>query len=167
MSPFPTSKNDQARLISRIATVFPDDNIIVAVPGIHFFQQETYLHLLDQERQAAGRAPMTSEERDTQRDKAVSLFVDEGAIQIRPDPDNMPLVFAADAVLQEILPKSQIRFLNALNPKVRDAVKRRGECWRITPLPKHTSEMKQMIRESRVGIEGQDICYYSKATGTR
>lgn len=161
------AKNEQGRLMSRIATVFPDDNVIVTVAGIHFFQQETYLSVLDQERQAAGFDPLTSEERDARREKAVSLFVDDGAIQIRPDPDNMPLVFAADVVLQKILPKSQIRFLNALNPKVRDAVKRCGECWRITPLPKHTSQIKQMIRDSRVGIEGREIYYYSKATGTR
>jgi len=161
------AKNDRGDLLSRIATVFPDDNVIVTVPGIHFFQQETYLNLLDQERQAAGLAPLTLQEKDMQRQRAVSLFVDDGCVQIRPDPENMPLVFAADVVLQQILAKSRVRFLNALNPKVRDAVKRRGECWRITPLPKHTSEMKQMIRESRTGIEGRDIYYYSKTTGTR
>ena len=161
------AKNEQGRLISRIATIFPEDNVVVTVPGIHFCQQEIYLDSLDRERQASGLPRLTSEERCRQHEKAVSLFVDDGAIQIRPEPDNMELVFAADAVLQRILAKPRIRFLNALNPKVRDAVKRRGECWRITPLPKHTGEMRQMIRESRVGIEGRDIYYYSMTTGTR
>jgi hypothetical protein len=161
------AKNSEGRLLSRIATIFPHDNVIVTVPGIHFFQQDTYLKLLDEERQAAGLAPMTSDERHEQRKKAVSLFVDDGAIQIRADSDDISLIFAADAVLQKILPKLRIRFLIAMNPKVREAVKRRGECWRITPLPKETAEMQQMIRESRVAIENREIYYYSKATGTR
>jgi hypothetical protein len=161
------AKNDRGRLLSRIATIFPDDRVLVTVPGIHFFQQEVYLDWLDQERQARGLAPLTADQRNTERKKAVSLFVDDGSIQIRPDSDNMPLVFAADAVLQELLPASRIRFLNALDPRVHDAVKRRGECWRITPLPKSTDEMKLMIHDCRTGIEGHDIYYYSKATGTR
>jgi len=161
------AKNDQGCLLSRIATVFPDDDVIVTGPGIHFFQQEAYLNSLDQKLEAASLAPLTPEEKNMRRRRAVSLFVDDGSVQIRPDPDNMPLVFAADSVLQQILPKSRIRFLNALNSNVRDAVKRRGECWRITLLPKRTREMKQMIRESRTGIEGHDIYYYSKTTGTR
>ncbi len=161
------AKNDQGRPLSRIATVFPHDNVIVTLPTVHFFQQDAYLDLLDQERQTNGVAPMTAEQREARRKEAVSLFVDDGTVQIRPDPDDMPLVFAADAVLQTLLAKSRIRFLNALEPKVRAAVKRRGECWRITPLPKHTCEMKQMIRASRTAIEGRDIYYYSKSTGAR
>jgi hypothetical protein len=50
---------------------------------------------------------------------------------------------------------------------VRDAIKRRGECWRISPLPKSPAEMKQMIAASRIGIGGAEIYYYSKPAGTR
>ena len=161
------AKSDQGRLLSRIATVFPDDQVMVTVPSVHYIQRQTYLGLLDEERQASHLPPLTPGERDARLDRAVDLFVDDGEIQIRPDPDNMSLVFAADALLQQILPKSRIHFQNALNPKVRDAVKRRGECWRVTPLPRSTEEMKQMILASRTGIEGRDIYYYSKTTGTR
>ena len=161
------ARNDRGRLLSRIATVFPHDNVLVTLPGIHVSHRDAYLDLLDQERQAGGLGPLTSEERTVRWRKAVDLIVDEDAVLIRPDPDDMPLAFAADEVLQKIVPKSRIRFLNVLNPKVRNAVKRRGECWRITPLPRSTGEMKQMIRDSRVGIGGRDIYYYSKAAGTR
>jgi hypothetical protein len=161
------AKDGKGRLLSRIATVFPKDGVLVTLPGIHFVQREAYVSQRDQERQEQGLPPLSLEEKDACRDGAVSLFVDDGAVQIRPDPDNMTLAFAADEVLQSVIPKSNIRFLNALNPKVRDAVKRRGECWRITPLPKSTGEMVQMIRDARSGIGGRDIYHYSRATGTR
>ena len=160
------AKNAQGRLVSRIATTFPHDNVIVTLPTIHFFQQNAYFDCVDKDRRSNGLAPLTDKEREALREKAVSLFVNDGSVQIRPE-QNMSLVFDADTFLQRILPKSKIRFLNALDSKVRNAVKRRGECWRISPLPKHTCEMKQMIRESRSGIGGRDIYYYSMVTGTR
>jgi hypothetical protein len=161
------AKDDQGQLLSGVATIFPHENVIVTLPTIHFFQQNAYFDLLDRQRQAEGLPPMTDQERDARRKWAVSLFVDEGSIQIRPEPDDMPLAFAADAVLQKFLPKPRIRFLNALEPKVRDAVKRRGECWRITPLAKDADEMQRMILDCRTRIAGNRIYYYSKATGTR
>jgi hypothetical protein len=161
------ANNPQRPPLSRIATIFPFDNVIVTLPTIHYFQETAYIEQLDQKRQAGGAAPMTSEEKMALHEKAVSLFVQDGAVQIRPDSHHMPLIFAADAVLQKLFPKSQIRFLNALDPKVRDAMKCRGERWRIMPLPKQTDEMQQMIRDCRTAIGGRAIYYYSKTTGTR
>ena len=160
------ARDHQGHLISRIATIFPYHNVIVTVPTIHFFQQNVYFALLDQERRANGLDPLTDEEKNSLRQKAVSLFVNDGSIQIRPDRE-MSVIFAADEVLQKLLEKSKIRFLHAMDPKVHRAVKRRGECWRITPLPTHKCDMKAMIRQSRSGIEGREIYYYSKETGTR
>ena len=79
----------------------------------------------------------------------------------------MPLAFEADELLQEIVPKHRINFLGVLNEKVREAIKKRGDWWRITPLPKSPEEMKQMIRESRISLGGAEIYYYSKTTGVR
>ena len=77
--------------------------------------------------------------------------MEDDTILIRPDPDNMPLAFEADELLQELVPKHRIKFLGVRNEKVRDAIKQRGEWWRISLLPKTPDEMKQMIAASRIG----------------
>jgi hypothetical protein len=79
----------------------------------------------------------------------------------------MPLAFLADEMLQRLIAKHRIRFLGVLNERVREAIKRRGELWRITPLPKTPEEMGAMIESSRIGIGGREIYYYGELTGTR
>jgi hypothetical protein len=79
----------------------------------------------------------------------------------------MALAFQADELLQQLVPKHRVRFLLVRNEKVRTAIKQRGECWRISPLPKTPNEMRQMIAASKIAIHGGELYYYSKATGTR
>ena len=79
----------------------------------------------------------------------------------------MSLAFAADELLQKLYSKKQIKFLYVMNPLVREAIKRRGECWRISPLPRSPEEMARMITSSRIGIGGRPIYYYNAVTGTR
>jgi hypothetical protein len=161
------TRDARGKLASRIATAFPRHRALVTVPGIHATQREHYLDLLDRQRCTSGLGPLGPEERSAVWHSAVDLMMADGVILIRPDPENMPLVFAADEVLQRLVPKAKVRFLNALDARVRNAVKRRGESWRITPLPKSVIEMKTMIAASRIGIAGREIYYYSQATGTR
>ncbi len=152
---------------ARIATAFPMRDTIVTLPGIHVTQRQAYVDHLDAARRAKGGLPLTQAERDREWDLAVDLIIEEGTIQIRPDPDNMALAFLADELLQRLLPKHRVRFLGVLNNRVREAIKRRGELWRITALPKTADEMRTMIEASRIGIGGSEIYYYSKLTGTR
>ena len=77
----------------------------------------------------------------------------------------MPLGFRADELLQELVPKHRVKFLLVRDQQVRAAIKQRGECWRISPLPKTPDEMKQMIAASQIAIRGDELYYYSKATG--
>jgi hypothetical protein len=159
--------DDRGRLLARIGTVLPYENAIITLPGIHATQRAAYLDHLDQQRCTSGLGPLGEEERSAVWRSAVDLIINDGVILIRPDPENMSLCFAADDLLQTLVPKSQVRFLNALDTRVRNAVKRRGECWRITPLPKTVPEMKAMISAARIGIAGREIYYYSQSTGTR
>ncbi|HYW82749.1 MAG TPA: hypothetical protein VFB30_05815, partial [Spirochaetia bacterium] len=122
---------------------------------------------LDEVRRSRAETRLTKEERDREWGLAVDLIVVEGAIQIRPDPDNMALAFLADELLQRLIPKHRIRFLGVLNERVREAIKRRGELWRIAPLPITFEEMRAMIDSSRIGIHGREIYYYGEQTGTR
>jgi hypothetical protein len=79
----------------------------------------------------------------------------------------MALAFLADELLQRLIAKHRIRFLGVLNERVREAIKQRGELWRITPLPITSEEMRAMIDSSRIGINGREIYYYGEQTGTR
>ena len=163
--PFAIHRN--GRLKSRIGTIFPDSGTIVTLPGIHATQRLDYLEDLDRRRQADGQCPLAREEQAGLWENAVDLILEKDAILIRPDPEKMPLAFVADEVLQEMVPKYKIRFLHLLNEKVRDSIKRRGECWRVNPLPKSPLEMAQMIASSRIGITRDEFYYYNKASGTR
>ncbi|MGE5610799.1 MAG: hypothetical protein ACM359_16230 [Bacillota bacterium] len=163
----PLAKDERGNLKSRIATLFPRRNTIVTLPGIHATQRIAYIEVLDQERRAKGLPPLTELEQEAEWSNSVDLITEGDCILIRPDPDNMKLAFEADDLLQEMVSKLKIKFLHVFDERVRDAIKRRGEYWRIASLPKTPAEMSQMIATSRIGIGGREIYYYSKATGTR
>jgi hypothetical protein len=129
-------------------------------------QRMAYLDLLTAERAAAGQSPISREEALAEWELSVDLVFDEGDVLIRPDPTNMPLAFEADEVLQEVIPKHRIKFLNVRNEKVRKAVERQGECWRIALLPQSLPEMIHMIAASKVPIGSREIYYYDRVTGT-
>ena len=161
------AKDPAGNLKSRIATVFPRFRAIVTLPGIHATQIDAFVEWLLQQQLPAG-FPQTPEEKErAARDDAVALIVERDTVQIRPDPENAPLALRADRLLQTLVSKRRIKFLNVLNERVRDAVKQRGECWRIAPLPTSPAEMKQRISASRFGIRGKEIYYYNATTGTR
>ncbi|MCL5097457.1 MAG: hypothetical protein M1608_08010, partial [Candidatus Omnitrophica bacterium] len=75
--------------------------------------------------------------------------------------------FEADEILQELMSKRRVKFLQVTDAKVRQAIKERGECWRISPLPQSSEQMQQMILDARIAIGGRPIYYYNKFTGTR
>jgi hypothetical protein len=163
----PFAVNAAGKLRSRIATAFPRHDAIVTLPGIHVTQRQAFVEHLNRERLSQGKGPLPRQEADFEWSYAVDLIIEADTLQIRPDPVNMPLAFRADELLQRLVPKHRIRFLGVLNEKVRDAIKRRGELWRITPLPKTPEEMRAMIDGSRIGIGGREIYYYSTLTGVR
>lgn len=163
----PLAREGSARLKSRIATIFPRHRTLVTLPGIHATQRLAFLDHLESEQLATREEPLSPRDRTAAWAGAVDLIVEDNAILIRPDPEHLPLMFEADAVLQELYSKRQIRFLNLKDPRVRAALKRRGENWRITPLPKSQLEMQAMIAAAKIAIAGREIYYYNNTTGTR
>jgi hypothetical protein len=163
----PFTKGLPGRPKSRIATIFPHMRTLATRPGIHATQRLDYIDWLNERRRDQGLRPLSRTEETAECSQAVDLILEEKAILIRPDPDQMDLAFHADELLQEMVPKHRIKFLDVLNRKVHDAIKRRGECWRITPLPTSTGEMMRMIAASRIGIRCGEIYYYNRAAGTR
>ncbi len=163
----PFSLDDRGKPVCRIGTVFPRHALLVTVPGVHATQRNAFMDHLKRTRAERGLAPLSRAEEDDEWNEAVDLIMDQDTVLIRPEPDRMALAFRADELLQEIVPKERIKFLGLLNEKVRAAVKKRGEWWRIMALPKTPQEMKTMVATSRIGVSGGDIYYYSSATGTR
>ncbi|MFT3785176.1 MAG: hypothetical protein QM770_03300 [Tepidisphaeraceae bacterium] len=158
---------DTRSLRVQIATVFPRARTIVTVPGVHCTQYLAYGAHLSELAVARGERPWTDDECLNVREEAVDLLADGDILLIRPDPTRMDLAFEADELLQEILPKQRIRFLYASDERVRDAIRRRGEAWRINPLPRSLGEMVKLIAASRVAVHGRPIYYYNAIHGTR
>ena len=79
----------------------------------------------------------------------------------------MDLAFAADELLQGIVSKRRIRFLSVSDKRVREAIKHRGEYWRVNGIPKSREAKHHLIQTSKVGIYGRPIYYYNRLTGTR
>lgn len=163
----PLARNADGNLISRIGTVFPRSRTIVTLPGIHATQRAEYVRDLNSIRQQQQLPPLTEEDEMLEWQQSVDVIMEPDAILIRPDPENMPLAFEADDLLQDLVSKQKIKFLNLMSEKVRQAIRIRGENWRIAPLPKSPEEMVRMIQSSMIPIGGKSIYYYSRNIGTR
>jgi len=161
------ARDADGHLRQRIATVFPRHDVIVSMPGIHATQRVAYADVVNEQRAAKGLPALTEDEEEELWLTAVDLIINDNAILIRPDPSQMDQAFEADELLQELYSKKQIKFLHVMNPRVREAIERRGECWRISSLPRCPEEMAAMIGSSRIGIGGRDMYYYNSVTGTR
>jgi hypothetical protein len=161
------ARDANGKLKSQIGTIFPKTQHLVTQRTIHAIQRQIYVDHLNEQRREQGQPPLTREEESKQWDGAVDLIFEDDLILIRPNPGNMALAFEADDLLQRECAKHKIKFLYALDKQVRNAVKRRGECWRIAALPTSVNEMKDMISASKLAILGEEIYYYNKTTGTR
>jgi len=167
IGPDPFAKDDHGRPHCRIATLFPASKLLVTLPGIHATQRVAYVELMNRRRAESGQPPLTAAEETEAWDAAVDLIVDAGVILIRPDPERMDQAFHADDMLQQLVPEHRIRFLHVRTEKVRQAIKQRGECWRITPLAKSLVELTQFIEHAKIAIGGQEIYYYNPLSGIR
>ncbi len=163
----PLAVNEQSQLKSRIGTIFPKAGMLVTLPGIHATQRMAYIQDLNERRRAEGRPPLSSDEEVAEWQQSVDLVMEGNRVLIRPDPANMALAFEADELLQELVPKQHIRFLMLTTAPVRQAIKQRGECWRINPLPQTPVEMEQMIRDARIRVSTPVVYYYNNITGTK
>ena len=162
------STGPDGQLLSSILTIFPRFDTFVTIPTIHFFQIEAFVKTMKEERLAQGRPDLTDEEERDIRSDAVPAIIDGDRIQIRPEADDMQVAFRADKLLQRAgVSKRRVTYLNVFNEKVRDALKRRGELWRIARLPTRHKDMKKRIRAAKAGIAGKPIYYYNATTGTR
>jgi len=163
----PLARDGGGELLSRIGTIFVKDGVLVTLPRMtHAMQRMHYYQELVKNRCAApGEALPTEEE---VWDDAVDLIMAGSSVVIREEsPSRMALAFEADELLQTIVSKRNIRFLHARKKAVQEAIRMRGEYWRISPHPKKVEEVVSAIEQSKIAIGGLPIYYYSPVTGTR
>ena len=161
------SRDETGRLKSRIGTVFLRTPGLVTQTGIHATQRVAWIKELNRARLAAGLPKLTNDEIDAEMSSSVDLLFDDQFVLIRPDPYAMDLAFEADELLQTLVSKRKIRFLNTQHERVRYSLCARGENWRMSRIPCSPEEMNRLIASSRVAIDGLPIYFYNPSTGTR
>ena len=167
IGPHPFDRDAVGNQRTRIGTIFPFRRTLVTLPGIHAIQRIEFIDRLNAARIAGGEPPLTDAEVETEFAGSVDLIFDAKCILIRPDPEHMDLALAADDLLQELLSKRDIRFLFVMDQKVRDAIKARGECWRISPMPQSHEDIRRLIGNAKVAIQEQPVYFYNRFTGSR
>ena len=168
IGPPPFARDPQGGLLTRIGTLFPDQNVLYTQsPGVHAWQRLNFIDHLNAQRAASSMAPLTPDEEQAITANSVDLIFEADHILIRPDPERMALGFSADELLQTLVSKRQVKFLSVSDPRVREAIKRRGECWRLSSIPKDREGKERLVLGSKVGIHGQPIYFYNRLTGTR
>ncbi|HYG35974.1 MAG TPA: hypothetical protein VEC99_14385 [Clostridia bacterium] len=168
IGPSPFERDSAGRQLTRIGTLFPGyAALYTKAPGVHAWQRLNFTDFLNARRAAQGLPLLTPEEEMALTIDSVDLFFEPDHILIRPDPDRMGLAFSADELLQTIVSKRQVKFLSVSDPRVREAIKRRGECWRLSAIPKGREAKQRLVLGSKVAIQGLPIYYYNRLTGTR
>ena len=155
------AKDAEGRLVSRIGTLFFRTPGLVTKKGIHALQRVMWLEELSKEK------PLTPSEEEAEIAESVDLIFTDDQVLIRPNPDRMDLALRADEVLQTMVPKRAIRFLNTSFAKVRGALRARGENWRMARQPISQDDMAALIARAKVAIDVLPVYYYNHATGTR
>ncbi len=164
----PLATDAEGKLKSRIGTLFVDARVLVTLPRMtHAMQRLYYTGLLDSQRCSQGVPPLSDQDKEMVWESAVDLIMDGRNILIRPEPDKMGLAFQGDDLLLEKTTKPHIRFLNARNAKVQQAIRERGEYWRISPEPQETPEIIATIEKAKLALGGLALYYYNFVTGTR
>ncbi len=161
------ARDETGRLKSKVGTIFLRTPGLVTKAGIHVTQRIEWIKHLNSDRVVAGKAKLSNEEVDDEIGRSVDLLFNDQHVLIRPDPNDMGLAFEADEMLQTMVSKRKIRFLNIQDARVRSALSARGENWRMSRLPCSPEEINRLIAASRTAIDGKPIYFYNHSIGTR
>ena len=162
------AKDENGRLKSRVGTIFltvaPG---LVTQKGIHAMQRQAWIDEVNRERSAEGLLELTDQEIEQLIAHSVDLIFFDDVVLIRPDPARMDLALWADEELQKLVSKRKIRFLNTHAKRVRDALRARGENWRMARDLRTREEVDRQIARGRTAIRNEPIYFYNGNTGTR
>ncbi len=161
------AKNPDGTLKSRIGTLFFRTPGLVTVRGVHAMQRIAWTRELNRMRAEEGRPELTEAEAMAEWNDSADLLFSDDCVYIRPSPNRLDLAFKADEVLQTLVSKRCIRFLNTHSAEVRDALRARGENWRMSRTPQSPEEIVKAINGAHVAISHEPVYYYNVRTGTR
>jgi hypothetical protein len=168
IGPHPFTRDAQGQQVTRIGTLFLASSVLYTrPPGVHAWQRVGFIEHLNAGRTARQLPALGVEEEQAIAANSVDLVFESDHMLIRPDPERMEMAFAADELLQELASKRQVKFMSVSDSRVRDAIKRRGECWRLSSIPKSREAKKALILGSKVAIQGMPLYFYNRLTGTR
>jgi len=168
IGPHPFAQDEQGRQVTRIGTLFPQYGTLwTQSPCVHAMQRLGFLDRINADRARKALPALSMEEEERVSAESVDLIFEPDYILIRPDPDHMDLSWAADELLQGLVSKRKVKFLSVADRRVRDAIKHRGECWRLSSIPKTREAKQRLVLGSKVAIRGLPIYFYNRLTGTR
>jgi hypothetical protein len=166
----PLLKQDTAgKLLSTMAEVYPLLNVIITGNKTHGELHLGLINIIKKEIEEKGLDPLTQEESSEIAADGVAVMADRDNIYIRPNGD-MNQVFKADEILEKAMgydSRPKIKIQEVLDDVVRQAIRERGESWRMTAIPKSTKETIAMIKNSRIELYEAGEVYYNRAIGTR
>jgi hypothetical protein len=137
---------------------------------MHTLQRVEFMDWFPEQQAVAGRPAPRSQKLTWEAKESVDLILAPGdVIQIRPELERLDLAFAADQQLQDAwgVPRHRIRFLSVRDQRVRQALRERGELWRMSAPASGPEEIRAAIAHARVAIAERDLYYYNPHTGTR
>ena len=153
--------------LSPIAVIFPKLLLLVTGRGIHAELVVMGGEVLRAWLLKTEERDPTAEEEEEIYENVVSLLVRDPIVLIRSYPDDMERVFAADELLQRLLPKERIQFTGVHIAEVREQLRRRGENWRFSPPPRSAKEICHHIHASRVQVKTGTTYYQNAQSGER
>lgn len=137
---------------------------------MHALQREVFKVWLRDNPLSLGPGPLSESKLLWEAAESVDLILGPSeVVLIRPELERLDLAFAADNLLQNAweIPRHHIRFSSVKDIRVRQALRERGELWRISTPPSGHDEVKRAINHSKVAIGAGTIYYYNPHTGTR
>jgi hypothetical protein len=168
IGPHPFARAADGTQAVRIGTLFTEAGVLFTQPpGVHAWQRLGFIEHSNRLRAEQGLPPLNPAEEERVSANSVDLIFDADHLLIRPDPQRMDLAFIADEFLQTIVSKRLIKFLTVSDKLVREAIKHRGESWRLSSIPKTREAKQRVVYGSKVGIHGATIYFYNRLTGTR
>lgn len=168
IGPHPFERDEVGHQKVRIGTLFLDFKVLYTLaPAVHAWQRSAFIDLINSRREKAGSACLTPEQEEEICRGSVDLIFDPDHILIRPNPARMDLAFAADELLQELVSKRRIIFLSVADRRVLEAIKQRGECWRLSSIPTTKEAKAKLVLSSKVAIQEGRLYFYNRLTGTR
>ena len=158
-------------ITNRKGIVVPKDNTIVYGFGNHIGSVQLYVKTINDERESMNKPKLSTDEQNSLMMENCSYLVfTEDNIAIRPPVDmkNSDVVLDSDEILQASgIPREKIKFLQASNPILINAMLRNGSWWRLAQAPITEKEEKKLFANSRTNLFSHVVYNYNMETGTK